>query len=99
MEHILPLGSIVHIKTDTQTDYMIVNRAALYQEGKQVGYFDYAAVIYPEGLNANNELTFFNREDITRVLFTGYINQVERELIRDYDQIVADSGYPKLPSH
>lgn len=58
MEHILPLGSIVHIKTDTQTDYMIVNRAALYQEGKQVGYFNYAAVIYPDGLNANNELTF-----------------------------------------
>lgn len=39
MEHILPLGSIVHIKTDTQTDYMIVNRAALYQEGKQAGWF------------------------------------------------------------
>lgn len=33
------------------------------------------------------------------MLFTGYINQVERELIRDYDQIVADLGYPKLPSH
>lgn len=47
---ILPIGTVLRTKTG-EVPLMVVNRAALYEENGDLGYFDYAAVVYPEGLN------------------------------------------------
>lgn len=96
---ILPIGSIVTLKGDQATPLMIVNRAALFEEKKnQIGYFDYSGVLYPNGIDETEDFCFFNQEDIKEVLFEGYRNQEEQEFAQQYDQLVAQSGYPKLKS-
>ena len=47
---ILPIGTVLRTKTG-EVPLLVVNRAALYEENGDLGYFDYAAVVYPEGLN------------------------------------------------
>ncbi|WP_231199357.1 DUF4176 domain-containing protein [Streptococcus equi] len=34
---------------------MIVSRASLFDDNGEIGYFDYAAVPYPEGIGNDNE--------------------------------------------
>ncbi|GAB2024482.1 DUF4176 domain-containing protein [Lactovum odontotermitis] len=62
----LPIGSIVILKGALKK-LMIVNRASVL-EGK---YFDYGAILYPEGLIDDN-LAYFNQEDILKVVFEAY---------------------------
>ncbi|UQS81669.1 DUF4176 domain-containing protein [Bombilactobacillus folatiphilus] len=98
--HILPIGSVVTLKEDQQTPLMIVNRAALFEEKKgKVGYFDYSAVLYPNGLDENEEMCFFNQSDIEQILFEGYQNDEEQNFAAQYEQLVSQSGYPQLTSH
>lgn len=92
---ILPIGTVLRTKTG-EVPLMVVNRAALYEENGELGYFDYAAVVYPEGLNDDNEFVFFNREDVAEVYFFGYINADEQLFEEQYDDLVKESGYKKL---
>ncbi len=76
----LPLGSIVRIKS-VEREIMIVARGIQFeQEGKQL-FYDYGAVLYPEGLTGD-ELVYFNREAVAETVFSGYHD--------DEDTIVCD---------
>lgn len=93
--NILPLGTIVTLQNGDDTKLMIVSRASLTEteEGEKV-YFDYGAVVVPNGLQGN-QLLFFNQEDVKQVIFRGYVDLHEQQFEEEYDELVSSSKYPK----
>lgn len=85
----LPLGSIVILKGALKK-LMIVNRANV-AENK---YFDYAAILYPEGMLDENK-AYFNGEDILKVVSKGYTDDDDtlmvEQLIQARDAYLASS--------
>ncbi len=92
---LLPLGTVVYTKTGT-VPLMIVSRGALSYENNELGYLDYSAVLYPEGLQDYEHMIFFNKEDVGRVIFKGPINSGERFIAKNYDKLIAKSGLHKI---
>lgn len=77
----LPIGTLVLLKERTrQKMLMIVSHYPLTQEDSEVGYYDYGACLYPEGLveSGVNEY-FFNGEDIDKIVSKGFVNNEEKE--------------------
>lgn len=72
----LPLGSIVIVIGTTQK-VIIVQRAVNYKEKNVEKYFDYGAVMYPEGL-MGTEIIYFNQEDIFKIVYEGYADEDEK---------------------
>lgn len=69
----LPIGTIVTLKDADDSKYMITKYLPLYTRKIGNGYFDYGAVLYPNG---NGETIFhFNNEDIKEVIFKGYTSE------------------------
>ncbi|MBM7643795.1 DUF4176 domain-containing protein [Streptococcus loxodontisalivarius] len=81
---ILPLGSVVRLN-DGDIKVMVIGRYPLYENKGEVGYFDYAACIYPTGLNSE-ENYFFNEEDIAEIFFEGYVDESEEEAQKIFKQ-------------
>jgi hypothetical protein len=52
---------------------MIVGRAQLFNNNGTIGYFDYSALIYPEGVAKEQEFTFFNHEDIKEYILKAIV--------------------------
>ena len=60
-----------------------------------IGYFDYAGCLYPQG--QNSQMTyFFNHEDIEEIYFTGYVDEMEKEFLEQYELQKDKIKYPKL---
>lgn len=53
-DRILPIGSVVTIK-DGNLPLLIISRADLFENNGELGYFDYSAVIYPEGMTEGDK--------------------------------------------
>lgn len=84
---VLALGSVVILKGNAKK-VMVVSRAIGIKINTQdeVKQFDYAGCQYPEGVTSQ-ELIFFNTEDIGKVIFQGYkdeINEVLEESIKEW---------------
>ncbi|MBO1103689.1 DUF4176 domain-containing protein [Enterococcus hirae] len=93
--HILPIGSVVKTKKGN-VKLMIVGRAQLYNNEGTIGYFDYSALIYPEGITSQQEFAFFNHEDIQEIYFEGYRDEVEKKFAERYEDNIKNTSYPKL---
>lgn len=76
----LPLGSIVILKGALKK-LMIVNRANIVESK----YFDYGAILYPEGMIDTN-LAYFNHEDILKVVSEGYADEDDALMIEQLTQ-------------
>ncbi len=74
----LPLGSVVLLNNGVQK-VMIIGRALNVNRGGKEFYFDYGGVLHPQGL-INNEMAYFNHEDVNTVYFTGYNDEGIRDL-------------------
>lgn len=68
MPELLPLGSVVTLKGG-QKRIMIVGR--MHKESATDRWFDYAAVLWPEGIIRSDRLFLFNQEDIRLIHFIG----------------------------
>ncbi|WP_233131220.1 DUF4176 domain-containing protein [Ileibacterium valens] len=76
MPSLLPLGSVVTLKEGSKR-IMIIGRL---QRDKQTGeWFDYAAVLWPEGLIRSDRVFLFNQEDIRLIHFIGLQDRYEFE--------------------
>ena len=69
----LPIGSVVRVREGVEP-VMIVNHCPVTEKDGKQGYFDFGAVSLPLGL-INQNIIFFNKEDIDEVLFFGYIDR------------------------
>lgn len=87
---ILPIGTIVYLKEGTQK-LMILNRGSVIEEGGEQLLFDYSAAIYPVGLNPEQVL-YFNKEDIDRVVFEGYSDNEESRFVQLYEEWETSEG-------
>lgn len=93
--NILPLGSVVTLKDGDGTELMIITRGAIVEENNQEEYFDYGSVIIPQGMVTPEQVYFFNRENVDKVIFSGYINADEKEFEMNYDSYIRQSGLTK----
>nr|WP_278250512.1 DUF4176 domain-containing protein [Enterococcus hirae] len=91
----MPIGSVVKTKKGN-VKLMIVGRAQLYNNEGTIGYFDYSALIYPEGITSQQEFAFFNHEDIQEIYFEGYRDEVEKKFAERYEDNIKNTSYPKL---
>lgn len=92
---ILPIGSIVMTESG-EVPLMIVGRASLFEQEGEIGYFDYSAVTYPQGVTDGKEFVFFNREDVNSIIYFGYVNSQEQQFASEYDELVSKSEYKKI---
>lgn len=92
--NILPIGSVVRLKNG-DIKLMILNRAPLYNKGGVIGYFDYSACIYPTG-KVEDQVYFFNNENIEEVYYTGYIDEEEELFQKQYEEKIKDVKYPRF---
>lgn len=75
-----PIGSVVIAKGNVKK-MAIIARGIMAEINGTLKYFDYAAVMYPEGL-LSEQLIYFNHQDILKVVHTGYSDDDE-EMMRD----------------
>lgn len=76
IKNLLPIGSVVKVKDEEKRFSIIgilVNSAGVK--------YDYIAVPFPEGFIDAEHICFFNRQDIEKVEYLGYINS-EFQLFR-----------------
>lgn len=93
--YILPIGSVIKTKKGN-VKLMIVGRAQLYNNDGTIGYFDYSALVYPEGITSQQEFAFFNHEDIQEIYFEGYRDEIEEKFAEKYEENIKKTSYPKL---
>ena len=93
--YILPLGTVVRLK-EGSLPIMIVGRAPLYEDNGKMGYCDYAAVFYPQGLVDSSQFLFFNHEDIEEIIFEGYRSEEEVAFAEAYEENIQKAAYPKI---
>ena len=93
---ILPLGSVVKTRRDPGTLLVIIARAPLTVMHRTTGYFDYGAVQFPYGMSDPAKIIFFNRQDVTEIVFMGYINAEERSYEQKFDEVTKSTSYPHL---
>lgn len=92
---ILPLGTVVKLKNGDNSNLMIISRGSLIEDkGKEV-YFDYGAVLIPQGMLAPEAVYFFNRENVETVIFEGFKDEKEEEFEEQYDTMIQNSNYHK----
>ena len=88
MPDVLPLGSVVMLK-EGDKKIMIVGRLQKHVETQEI--FDYAAVLWPEGMIDSKRFYLFNHTDIQRLYFVGLQNVEEfnyrEELDHQYNQL------------
>lgn len=94
MSNLLPIGTVVRLHNGT-IDVMIIGRFPLYNQEGTIGYFDYVACLYPTGV-ANEELLYFNQENIEKMIFEGYHSKKEDELQELFKNQKDSIKYPKL---
>lgn len=94
-KYILPIGSVVSLQ-EGDVLLMIVGRAQLFNQNGVIGYFDYSATLYPQGLDGNQEFIFFNKEDVKEVIFEGFRNEQEIDFDENYEKNIGATDYPKL---
>lgn len=80
----LPLGSVVSI-AGFQSRLVIIQRLVVTKTDE---YYDYGAVVYPDGL-VNMKLVYFSHNVIKQVIFHGYTNAEERQLAKNFAETIA----------
>lgn len=66
----LPLGSVVLLHGGIQK-LLIIARGINTKQGDQMVFFDYGAVLYPEGLTGDR-MAYFDHDAVNKVVFYGY---------------------------
>ncbi|WP_323703664.1 DUF4176 domain-containing protein [Mammaliicoccus sp. Dog046] len=82
------IGSIVYLKGGSRK-LMILNRGPIIETDDQKYIFDYSACVYPLGL-VEDEVYYFNEDNIDRVIFEGYSDVDEVRFQELYQDMLKD---------
>ena len=85
----VPLGSVVLIK-DVNQKLMIIARAINVKNGDKNVYFDYGAVLYPDGLTGDR-MAYFNHDAISKVVFEGCNDAENQNVVDTINRFKADN--------
>ncbi len=83
----LPLGTVVVLNGSIKK-VMIAQRAVYVpanEDETDVKYFEYGAVLYPEGL-VDGQLVYFNSEDVYKVIAVGYTDADDELLVEEINE-------------
>lgn len=86
-EEYLPIGTVVTVGDGTKK-LMIIGLLQTKAENNQI--YDYSAVLYPEGYISPNETYLFNKNQISRIYYLGYVSQ-EQKLANEKLTTIANS--------
>jgi len=93
-DKLYPLGSIVYLE-DSTDKVMIISRGVVFEDeekGDQLA--DYMGCLYPEGLDID-ETIFFNHENISHVVFEGFVDTDEMRFQQMYQGWVDELNVPR----
>ena len=76
----LPLGSIVLLDGGVQK-VMIIGRGLNVKRGEETYFFDYSAVLFPQGLTGD-QVIYFNGDGVSKVVSYGYMDE-ESDIVDD----------------
>ena len=76
----LPIGSVVSVQGVDENVLVMSQFPKIKIKGIE-GYFDFGGTILPLGFSGEN-LVLFNKEDITDLLFIGYIDKSFQEFLK-----------------
>ena len=89
MVEYLPLGSVVLLKGGMQK-ILIIARALKVRNGNEEFFFDYGGGTYPEGL-AGDQMAYFNADKINKVVFEGYTDIDNENMVENINQFIAEN--------
>ena len=84
----LPIGSVVMLKSGTKS-VMVTGYYSIPNNNKNKIY-DYSGCIYPEGVIKSNEVCLFNKEQIDKILFKGYVDDSEIQFQNNLKEAVKE---------
>ncbi len=73
-------GSIKKVMIAQRAVYVPVN-----EDETDIKYFEYGAVLYPEGL-VDGQLVYFNSEDVYKVIAVGYTDADDELLVEEINE-------------
>lgn len=85
--YFLPLGTVVVLNGSIKK-VMIAQRAVyvpVNEDETDIKYFEYGAVLYPEGL-VDGQLVYFNSEDVYKVIAVGYTDADDELLFEEINE-------------
>ena len=98
------IGSIIYLKEGSQK-LMIINRGSIVEIEGQNYLFDYSACKYPVGV-VEDQIYYFNEENIDNVIFEGYSDQDEtrfqelfKEMMDNLDEDVQRGTFQQKDSY
>lgn len=89
----LPLGSVVKIRGSIRKT-IIIARGLMTIVGDKALFFDYGGAVYPEGL-VGDQVLYFNHCDIEEVIFKGYENEENAEVLKNLNFWMENSDAEK----
>ena len=84
------IGSIIYLKEGSQK-LMIINRGPIVEIEGQKYMFDYSACKYPVGV-VEDQIYYFNEENIDSVIFEGYFDQEELRFQELFKEMIDNLG-------
>lgn len=81
MKEALPIGSIVKMKTKEPDELMVIGYFPIDEATSSA--YDYVGVLTPCGAIGTDSLYLFNEKDIENILFRGFLNSENENLLID----------------
>ena len=90
----LPVGTVVNLVNES-VNIAIIGQYPIVKNEVREGYFDFEGVILPIGFDAEHTV-FFNKEDIERVIFLGYVDVDFQNFLNESDKFEKSTELKKL---
>lgn len=96
-EKFLPLGTIVRAKGSVKK-IMIIGRALKIKNEtlSEPKYFDYSAVLYPEGM-IGDSFVYLMHEDIDEIVYPGFDDEENTRMVKIIKEAVAADEHNSNP--
>lgn len=93
IDEYLPIGAIIIVRGNVKKLAVVARGVVASIEGKQYA-FDYAGVMYPEGM-VNHQYIYFNHEDIAKVVSPGYSDEDDALMKENIKAWLREINVPK----
>ena len=92
----LPLGSVIKLRGSIRK-VLVVARGLMTIIDEKALFFDYGGALYPEGV-LGDQIMYFNHADIEEVVFKGFENEENTEMVKQIQKWMevsdAEKGNP-----